>query len=171
MDDIPIDGKKLVWLPVEIADAIKNATSPDSVEEISRRVIKKRKLDIQRALEDLDDTLLAFKAASATFRKGLEEAYQKEEKKIREIEDTALNAEARLRKLSERVAGAIRPIREQVEQCLTGMEELQNIIHSLDIYGAETILSVAEKVSQLDEKSKHILGELLLRKKESSDGS
>jgi len=156
--------KEHIWVSKNLADEYKRLESVEEQEAAVKRVIEKKKLDLDAENEMLGESLLQFKSVCLAHRKELEKVYQDQADKIYAMWEELGDVSTMVSQHAKSLAAEIAPITKEIATARQNVDALKKSVSELDIYGAERVVELAKMVAQMDEKSKEILSALLAKK-------
>jgi uncharacterized coiled-coil protein SlyX len=140
------------YVPEEIAKAIEDGESVEKVKAKIRETYADRATWFADDLATLEDSAARFKGVGAIHKATLEEALRAQDKAIADLStklaDGCSKAEAKLRKVEERIASVT-----------STLEQLNEKGRSL--WQADRIIEMVEKVDRMDESTKALLSKII----------
>ncbi len=156
--------KTHIWVSKKLAEEYNSLESVEEQEASVKRVIEKKRLDLDAENEMLGESLLAFKSACLVHKKELEKVYQDQSDKIYAMWEDMGDVSTMVSRHAKELAAEIKPVSLEIQAAKKSVDELKKSVLDLNIYGAERVVELAKIVAQMDEKSKEILSALLTKK-------
>jgi len=144
------EEKRHVYLPVSIANKIEAADSVEAQASIAKEVINKKRLDITRENEMLEDDVLKFKSFCLTHRTEMRKIYQEEEDLLYKMwEDLDEKTTEKRKKIS--------GMSKQLSMFADDVNTLKKTIDGFNLYSAEKLAELARSIDAMDDNTKDIL--------------
>ena len=158
------EEKTHIWVNKKLAEEYNSLESVEEQEASVKRVIEKKRLDLDAENEMLGESLLTFKSVCLVHKKELEKVYQEQADKIYALWEEMGDVSTMVSRHAKELAAEIKPVSLEVQAAKKSVDELKKSVMDLNIYGAERVVELAKMVAQMDEKSKEILSALLAKK-------
>lgn len=159
-----LDEKTHIWVSKKLADEYNALESVEEQEASVKRVIEKKRLNLDAENELLGESLLSFKSVCLAHKKELEKVYQEQADKIYSLWEEMGDVSSMVSRHAKELAAEIKPISHEIQVATRSVGELKKAVSELNIYGAERVVELARMVATMDEKSKEILAALLAKK-------
>ena len=153
-----------IWVSAELAKEFEQLKSVEEQEASVKRVIERKRLDLDAENEMLGESLLQFKSVCLAHKKELEKVYQEQADKIYALWEDMGDVSSMVSRHAKALSAEIKPITLEVQAAKRSVDELKKSVLDLNVYGAERVVELAKMVSQMDDKSKEILSALLAKK-------
>ena len=156
-----MEKQELIWVSRELAEEYKKLDSVDEQEAIVKKLINKKKLDIEQEQEQLSDSLLQFKSVCLVHKKELGKVYEEQADKLYSLWEETGDVSSMITKHARDISSLVQPMRTEINNLSKDIADLKKAMSELNIYGAERILEVVSKVKTMDEETKFLLKTLL----------
>lgn len=156
--NIEVPGEKdLIWVPKKLAEEYKQLESCEEQEKLVKQVLRDRKLDIENELNMLSEDAIRFKASCLAHRNELHKIYMEEYGKVDQILSDTDSLHAKVRADAKKLESDLRPISDSINGMLENFSKLKKQLEEFNVYGADRVVDLVGRISQLDEKSKDAL--------------
>jgi len=159
-----MEGKELIWVSKDLAQKYKDMDGSEELEMAVRKVIEKKRLDLEGEQELLSESLLMFKSVCLAHKRELEKAYQVQADNIYSLWEEMGDVSSLVGQHAKAIAAQIDPIRREISETKKTVDELKRALQSLDLYVPQQLAAVTEQVARMDEKTKALLSTLLNHK-------
>lgn len=156
--------KDCIWVSKELAAQYKALDSIEEQEASVKRVIEKKRLDLDAENELLGESLLSFKSVCLAHKKELEKVYQDQADKIYALWEEMGDVSSMISRHAKMVAGEVEPISRAIAEATMNVGRLKTSCNEMNIYGAERIVELARTVATMDDKTKELLSALFAHK-------
>jgi signal transduction histidine kinase len=150
-----------LWVSKETAKALKDLESNSNEKAMVTKAAESLSLGIEQELFQLDDDLARYKAACIVFKNSLKEVYSFQQEEIEKVIedqwDIMPQVKQQTNKMINQIKQELTPLSDSVKELKCNVETLKKELDSINFYGADRMLDVVNKISELDEGSKDIL--------------
>lgn len=150
------DGRELIWVTEEQAAQFKALSTVEQQALMATEIVARKKLDISSELSQLDDDLIRFKAACLVHKSEMSKVYDDQEGKIQALISEMWDVMPSAKVAAQKLADQIQPLGDQVTNLEVSVKKLKSDLSTLDIYGMEKMIELADKLTQMDSATKDI---------------
>ena len=144
-----------------LADEYKKLESVEEQEAAVKRVIEKKRLDLDAENEMLGESLLQFKSVCLAHKKELEKVYQDQSDKIYAMWEDMGDVTTMVNQHARSVAAQIEPLKNEVAGLKRTIDELRRSLEGLHLYVPQQLAEVTTQIAKMDDKTKALLSILL----------
>ena len=149
--------KRHIYVSAEFADKYERLSTVEAQAEIAKEICKAKRLDIQSELDILDDDLLRFKSACVIHKSEMKKAYDEQAVILDKLVSDCWDSMPKAKANAEKMAAEIHPLSNAVSDLNGQVSSLKKEIDNLNIYGADKLLDLVQKISCMDSSSKDML--------------
>jgi len=158
--------KAYIYVSKELAEQYEQLATVEAQEEAVKKVISRKRIDLEDEQEMLSDTLLQFKSVCLKHKIELEKVYAEQADKIYKLWECCGDVSSNISRHAASITSEISTINDQIDRASRRVSDLKSKTDSLNIYGAEKIIELARTVANLDDATKDILAQILAGKKQ-----
>lgn len=148
------DDKELIWVTKEQAEILKDLGSDENQKNFVDKLISERKIDMQYAIESLDDDLLRLKAFALTYKTELKKVYDEQDEALEKLWETH---DEKIYELKEK----IKQLKPELQNVKNQIDEVSKIMNGLSTYNIDKLLEVVRKVNGMSEDDKRLMVDLI----------
>jgi len=156
--------KTHIWVSKELADEYNSMESVEAQEAAVKKVIERKRLDLEEEQELLSESMLMFKSVCLAHKKELGRVYEEQAEALYKMWEDMGDVSSEVTKHAKATAGLISPIRTEVAALRKDIDGIKTDLRGLDLYIPENMARLAEYVSRMDEKTQLLLSKLLAAK-------
>ena len=149
-----MSNRELIWVSAVLAEEYKQLDSVEEQERLVKKVIENKRLDIEAEQELLSESVLLFKSVCLAHRKALQQVYEEQSDLLYKMWEEMGDVSTQINSHVKQLTNQIKPLRNEVE-------ELKKEINSLSLYVPDKFVSVVEQVSNMDDRTKVLLRDVL----------
>ena len=154
-----------IWVSEEFAAKYKELESSASLAELTREVVKQKKIDIDSELSQLDEDLVRFKAACTIHKLEMGKVYDEQESNIQNLINDCWDIMPKAKANAQKLADQIQPLGDAVTGLQHSVDELKKDIGGIDFYGIEQMIQLADKLNAMDQATKDVFSFLAVNYK------
>lgn len=154
---------ELIWVSKELAEEYKNLDSVEAQEAAVKKIIERKRLDIEGEQELLSDSLLQFKSVCLVHRKELGKVYQEQADKLYELWEETGDISTLVSRHAKNIAAEIDPIRREIGELSRSIADLKKSLDVINIHVPEKLATVVSMVAAMDADTKSLMRDLLDR--------
>jgi len=146
-----------VYIPKSIAKQLKDLDNADEQEKIVKKIIDKKKLDMEYENELLEDSLLQFKHVCLKHKIELQKVYDDQEKKLYDMWESMGDVRSKISANAKDLCKEINIISSEVSSLNRSVTTLKSNIGNLNLYAADKFASVIRLVHDMNDGTKAML--------------
>lgn len=136
------EKKELIWVPARVAEAHKNAESPEEKDKIVMDHVKEMTHSFKESIMGLDESALLIKAAGAKARIILRDALTEHTAAIEEVWNQWEEKTQKVRDFSGKIEAQAKTIRANVG-------DIEKAIEKIQTYRIQSLLETLEKINSM----------------------
>jgi len=156
--------KTHIWVSKELADEYNAMESVEAQEAAVKKVIERKRLDLEEEQELLSESLLMFKSVCLAHKKELGRVYKEQAEALYKMWEDMGDVSSEVTRHARSTAELIAPIRAEVAALRKDIDGVKTDLSGLNLYIPENMARLAESVSRMDEKTQVLLSKLLAAK-------
>lgn len=156
----------LIWVSKELEKEYNSFEDVSKQEAVIKKIIERKKIDIEQENEQLSDSLLQFKHTCLVHKRELEKVYHEESEKLYKLWEEMGDISSEVIRHARKVATEISPIKTAVSQLQSDISHLKKELSGLNFYIPDRLVEIASIVGKMDESTKTLLRDLLQKKEE-----
>ncbi len=148
------EDKDLIWVTKEQAKIFNELESDTSKKELVDKLITERKIDIQDAIEGLDDDLIRLKSFAVTYKSELKKVYDEQNRALEELWETH---DEKIYELKNKIK-QLTPDFKEVENQINALNKIMN---GISTYQIDKLIDVVHKVVNMSEADRKLMVDLI----------
>lgn len=156
--------KTHIWVSKKLADEYNTLESVEEQEASVKRIIEKKRLDLDLENELLSESLLVFKSVCLVHKKELEKVYKEQADKLYALWEDTGDITTMVNQHARSVAAQIEPLKNEVVGLKRNIDELKRSLEGLHLYVPQQLAEITTQVAKMDDKTKGLLSVLLHHK-------
>jgi hypothetical protein len=149
--------KDLIWVSKDLAKKFNELDTAEKQEAMVKEIIAKKRLELDRENESLEENMLLFKSVCLRHRNELAKVYEEESEKLEELFLSMGGIEAKVSKNVDEFVHKAKPISLEVSRLSEEVRRLNAAVSGINTHALENVIRLAKEFDNMGDKAKSLV--------------